>query len=51
MASRRFKGMDIVEQMHVFGFTNIHTFEPNISLTRLFGLFFNYAKTPIIASI
>ena len=23
--------MDIIEQVHIFGLTNIHTFEPNIS--------------------
>ena len=30
--------------VHVFGFTNIHTFELNISLIRLFSLIFNHAK-------
>ena len=30
--------MDLVEQVHIHGFTNIHTFEPNISLIRLFSL-------------
>ena len=36
--------MDFVEQVHIFGFSNIHTFEPNISIIRLFSLIFNYAK-------
>ena len=43
----RFKDMDLVEQGHVFGLTNIHTFEPNINLIRLFSLIFKHAKTPI----
>ena len=30
--------MDLIEQVHIHGFTNIHTFEPNISLIRLFSL-------------
>ena len=36
--------MDFVEQVHLFGFSNIHTFESNISLIRLFSLIFNYSK-------
>ena len=44
MAFIRFKDMELVEQVHVFGFTNIHTFEPNSSLIRLFSLIFNYAN-------
>ena len=36
--------MDLVEQVHIFGLANIHTFEPNINLIRLFTLMFNYAK-------
>ena len=35
--------MDLVEQVHIFGLSNIHTFEPNISLIKLV-LIFNYAK-------
>ena len=27
-----FKDMDLVGQVRIFGFANIHTFEPNISL-------------------
>ena len=36
--------MDLAEQVHIFGLTNIHTFGPNISLIRLFSLMLNYAK-------
>ena len=36
--------MDLVEQVHIFGLSNIHTFEPNISLIRPFSLILNYAK-------
>ena len=36
--------MDLVEQVHVLGFTNIHTFGLNFSLIRLFSLMLNYAK-------
>ena len=44
--------MDLVEQVHTFGFSNIHTFGfsniptfgPSISLIMLFSLIFNYAK-------
>ena len=39
-----FKDMDLVEQVHIFGLTNIHTFGPNISLIRRFSLMLNYAK-------
>ena len=39
--------MDLVEQVHIFGLANIHTFGPNIKLIRLFTLMFNYAKPPI----
>ena len=44
MDFRRFKDMDPVEQVHIFGLANIHTFGPIISLIRLFGLVLNYAK-------
>ena len=36
--------MDLVEQVHISGFSNIHTFGPNIGLIRPFSLIFNYAK-------
>ena len=36
--------MDLVEQVHTFGLSNIHTFGPNISLIRLFSLIFYNAK-------
>ena len=36
--------MDLVEQVHTFGLTNIHTFGPNFSLIKLFSLMLNYAK-------
>ena len=39
MAFHRFKDMNLVEQVHIFHLSNIHTFEPNISLIKLFGLF------------
>ena len=32
MAFNRFKDTDFVEQVHIFGLSNIHTFEPNIRL-------------------
>ena len=37
--------MGLVEQVHIFGLSNIHTSEPNISLNRVFSLIFNYAKS------
>ena len=40
--------MDPVEQVHIFGLTNIHVFEPNNNLIRLFSLIFNYAKLRIM---
>ena len=40
--------MGIVEQVHIFGFTNIHTFGPNISLIKLFSLILNYAKPRLL---
>ena len=36
--------MDIVEQAHIFGLSDIHSFGPNISLIRLFSLMFNCTK-------
>ena len=44
VAFYRFKDIDLVEQVHIFGLSNIHTFKSNISLIRLFSLIFNYAK-------
>ena len=43
--------MDFVEQVRNFGFWNVHTFESNISLIRLFSLMFNYAKPAMICAI
>ena len=40
----RFKDMDLVELIHIFGLKNIHTFGPIISLIRLFSLMLNYDK-------
>ena len=40
--------MDLVEQIHIFGLTNIHTFGANVSLIRLFKLIFNYTKPQLI---
>ena len=48
MDFRRFKVMDLVEQVHIFGLTNIHTFGHNISLIRLFSLMLNYAKARLM---
>ena len=36
--------MNLVEQVYIFGLSNIHTYKSNISLIRLFSLIFNYAK-------
>ena len=44
MDFHRFKDMDLVEQVHIFGLSNIHTFGPNVSQIRLFSLMLNYAK-------
>ena len=44
VAFRRFKGTDLLEQVHIFGLSNIHTYGSNTSLIRLFSLIFNYAK-------
>ena len=40
----RYKNMDLAEQFKIFGLSNIHTFEPNISIIKLFNLIFNNAK-------
>ena len=48
MAFRRFKDMDLVEQVHNFGLSNIHTYGSNISLIRLLSLIFNYAKPQLL---
>ena len=40
--------MDLVEQVCIFGLSNIHTFEPNISVIRLFSLMLNYAKLRLL---
>ena len=42
--TNRFKNIDLVEQVHIFGPSNIHTCESNISLIRLFNLIFNLVK-------
>ena len=44
MAVHVLKDMDLAEQAHIFGVSNILTFEPNINLIRLFSLMLNYAK-------
>ena len=44
MAFHMFKDMDLVEQIHIFGVSNIHTFELLISQMRLFGVIFNYTE-------
>ena len=38
MAFHKFKNMDLVEQVHIFGLLNFHTNGSNISLIRLFSL-------------
>ena len=40
--------LDLVELIHIFGLTNIHTFGPKTSLIRLFSLMFNYAKPRLL---
>ena len=47
VAFHRLKDIDLVEQVHIFGLTNSHTFVPNVSLIRLFSLMVNYAKPQI----
>ena len=44
LAFYKFKDLDFVEQVHIFGLSNIHIYGSNISLIRLFSLIFNYAK-------
>ena len=46
-----FKDMDLAEQVHVFGLSNIHAYGSNISLIRLFSLIFNYAKPRSFTSV
>ena len=41
MCFHRLKEKDLVEQVHIFGLSNIHTLEPNINLIRLFSPMFN----------
>ena len=36
--------LDFVEQVHIFGLSNIHSFELNINRIKQFSLTFNYAK-------
>ena len=42
-----FYRFNLVEQVHIFGLSNIHTYGYNISLIRLVSLIFNYAKPRI----
>ena len=51
MDFHRFKDMDLVELIHIFGLTNIDAFGPIISLIRLFSLMLNYAKPRLIIII
>ena len=44
VAFHRFKDMNLE---HIFGLTNIHTFEPNIRLIRLFSPILNYYTTQL----
>ena len=39
--------MDLVEQVHIFGLSNFHTFEPNIRQIRLFSLIVKYTNNCI----
>ena len=50
MDFQKLKNMDIVEQFHIFGLTNVHTFGTYISKIRLFSLMLNYAKPRVIDS-
>ena len=43
-----FKDMDLVEQVHILGLTNIHTFGSNIRQIRLVSLMLNYAKPRLL---
>ena len=36
--------MDLVDEVHIFGVTNSHTFGANISLIKLFSLMLNFAN-------
>ena len=44
MDFHRFKDMDLVELVHIFGLTNIRTFGP----IGLFSLMLNYAKPRLL---
>ena len=44
MAFHKDKDMDLVEQLHIFGLSNTHSYGSDISLIGLFSLIFNYAK-------
>ena len=48
VAFHRFKCVGLVDQVHICGLSNIHNFEPNISLIRLFSLIFNYEKPQML---
>ena len=50
MGFYRFTAMDLIEKVPIFGLLNIHTFEPNIRLIRLFSIIFNCAKLRISES-
>ena len=36
-----FKDMDLLERVHIYGLSKIHSFDPNFSLIRLFKSNFN----------
>ena len=36
--------MDLAQQVHIFGISITHIYEPNITPIRLFSLIFNYAN-------
>ena len=40
--------MDLVERVHIFGLTSIHTFGPNVSPVRLFSLMLNHVKPRVV---
>ena len=49
MDLHRSKDMDLFQQVHSFGLTNIHTFGPIITLIRLFSAMLNFAKSLLSA--
>ena len=51
MAFHRFKDMDLIEEVHIFGLSDINNFELNITLIRLFSLIINCAKPRMLQDL